>query len=327
MVLAGDAFAGGAGDIAVPQRIPESYAKAGTLVTIAPNRQLNLRCDGRGTATVLLEAGSHADTTTWFKLQPLLAASTKVCSYDRAGYGFSDEGPLPRNLEAEVADLHALIQHADLNTPLVMVGHSRGSNIVRQYAETYPKDVSGMVLIDPPAQDVASVAPNWAKEEQQMSEQRFGFIRQCEAGAEKHLLASPLPALASCVAGSNPLASAKVNAAIAAYKYKPAFWRTLQSELEDNLAVYGKPVSPKETHGSTPMIVLTAADTYADAPSDMRKTLDAARDKTQQQILATTTQGKRIVVDHASHDIQLDQPQAVANAVTALLKQTASSTR
>lgn len=327
MLLAGGACAGSASDIAVPQRIPDSYAQVGTLITIAPDRTLNLRCEGKGTQTVLLEAGSHADTTTWFKLQPLLAASTKVCSYDRAGYGFSSEGPLPRNLDAEVADLHALIQRAGLKTPLVLVGHSRGSNIVRHYAETYPGDVSGMVLIDPPAQDVASVAPNWAKEEQQMSEQRSGFIRQCEAGAEKHQLASPPPALASCVAGSNPLASAKVNAAIAAYKYKPAFWRTLHSELADNMVVYGQAVSPKETHGATPMVVLTAADTYADAPADLRKTLDAARDKTQQQILSTTTQGKRIVVDHASHDIQLDQPQAVAAAVTALLKQTSASAR
>jgi pimeloyl-ACP methyl ester carboxylesterase len=327
MALAGGAFAASAGDVAVPQRIPDSYAQAGMLVTIAPDRILNLRCEGKGTQTVLLEAGSHADTTTWFKLQPLLAASTKVCSYDRAGYGFSGEGPLPRNLDAEVADLHALIQHAGLKTPLVMVGHSRGSNIVRHYAETYPKDISGMVLIDPPAQDIASVAPDWAREEQQMSEQRASFISQCEAGAEKHQLASPPPALASCVAGSNPLASAKVNAAIAAYKYKPSFWRMLQSELADNTMVYGQPVSAKETHGSTPMIVLAASDTYADAPADLRKTLVAARDKTQQQILATSTQGKRIVVDHASHDIQLDQPQAVANAVTALLKQAAASAR
>ncbi|MFC5524145.1 alpha/beta fold hydrolase [Rhodanobacter ginsengisoli] len=324
MVLVGGVHARGAADIAVPRHIPDRYAQPGVLITIAPGRKLNLRCEGSGAQTVLLEAGSHADTTTWFKLQPLLAASSKVCSYDRAGYGFSDEGPLPRNLAADVADLHALIHHAGLKTPLVLVGHSRGSNIVRQYAQRYPIDVSGMVLIDPPAQDVAAVAPDWARQEEQMSNQRFAFIRQCEAGAERHQLASPPPALEHCVAGANPLASARVNAAIAAYKYKPAFWRTLMSELKDNVAVYRQPVSSKESHGSTPMIVLAATDTYADAPADLRKKLDAARDKTQAQILATTTRGERIVVSHASHDIQLDQPEAVANSVFALLKQTAA---
>jgi pimeloyl-ACP methyl ester carboxylesterase len=311
-----------AGDASsVPQRIPDSYAQAGVLVTIAPGRKLNLRCEGSGTQTVLLEAGSHADTSTWFKLQPLLVQTAKVCSYDRAGYGFSDEGPLPRNLDADIADLHALIHRAGLKVPLVLVGHSLGSNIARRYAERYPSEVNGMVLIDPPAQDVATVAPDWAAQEEQMNEQRFAFIRQCEAGAEKQQLASPPPALQRCVGGGNPLASAKVNAAIAAYKYKPAFWRTLLSELEDNMAVYRQPVSPSETHGSTPMVVLTATDTYADAPADLRKTLDAARDKTQAQILATTTHGERVVIDHASHDIQLDQPEAVVNAVAVILKQ------
>jgi len=327
MALAGCAHAGSAELAAVPERIPDSYAKAGTLVAIAPGRSLNLRCEGNGPQTVILEAGSHADTTTWFKLQPLLAASAKVCSYDRAGYGFSDGGPLPRDLAAEVADLHALIQHAKLHTPLLLVGHSRGSNIARLYAQRYPADLNGLVLIDPPAQDVASVAPEWAKQEAQMSEQRFSFIHQCEAGAEKHQLASPPSALAACVAGGNPAASAKVNASIAAYKFKPVFWRTLESELRDNAVIYGQPVSPRETLGALPVTVLTASDTYADAPGDIRGTLEAARDATQAKILATTTHGQRILVDHASHDIQLDQPVAVANAVDALLKQTATQAR
>lgn len=326
MAVAGCAHAGSGASVAVPERIPDSYARAGTLVAIAPGRSLNLRCEGSGPQTVMLEAGSHADTTTWFKLQPLLAASAKVCSYDRAGYGFSDGGPLPRDLAAEVADMHALIKRAKLNTPFVLIGHSRGSNIARLYAQRYPSDLSGMVLIDPPAQDVASVAPEWAKQEAQMNEQRFEFIHQCEAGAEKHQLASPPPALAACVARENPAASPKVNASIAAYKFKPVFWRTLESELRDNAVIYGQPVSPKENLGALPVIVLTASDTYADAPGDIRKTLEAARDATQAKILATTTHGRRIVVDHASHDIQLDQPVAVAHAVDALLKQTATQT-
>lgn len=324
LALAGSAYAGG-DTIPVPEHIPDSYAQPGELVTISPGRTLNLRCEGNGAQTVLLEAGSHADTTTWFKLQPLLAASARVCSYDRAGYGFSTEGPLPRNLDAEVADLHALVQHANLKTPLVLVGHSRGSNIVRRYAQRYPGDIRGLVLIDPPAQDVASAAPEWARREDALNQQRFAFIRQCEAGAEKHQLSSPPPALARCVAGGNPLASAKVNAAINAYKYKPAFWRTLRSELEDNATVYAQPVSSKENLGALPVVVLTASDTYADAPADIRKTLEAVRDQTQAKILATTTRGEHVTVDHASHDIQQDQPQAVADAVTALLTKTAST--
>jgi pimeloyl-ACP methyl ester carboxylesterase len=251
----------------------------------------------------------------------LLATSTKECSYDRAGYGFSSAGPLPRDLYADESDLHDLVHRAGLKTPLVLVGHSLGSNIARRYARQFPADVGGLVLIDPPAQDVAAFAPDWARDEVAMNARRFDFIRQCEAGAEKHALASPPPELRDCVAGGNPLASDKVNAAIADYKSRPAFWRTLLSELQDNVAVFAQPVSPDEKHGSLPMIVLTAAHTYADAPQEVRRSLEAARDRTQAKIIATSTRGERLLVDDASHDVQLDQPGVVAKAVLKVLQQ------
>jgi len=308
-------FAAHAADATPPQRIPDSYAHAGTLIDIAPGRKLNLRCDGEGSPTVLLEAGSHADTTTWFRLQPLLASHYRVCAYDRAGYGFSDGGPLPRNLAADVADLHALIHQAGLKTPLVLVGHSLGTNIVRSYAARYAGDVSGLVLLDPPAQDVAAFAPTWAKEEVALNEQRFAFLDQCKVAAEKGQLTSPPPALKDCIAGDTPMASASVNASISAYKRKPAFWQALASELRNNVEVFSKPVASGASLGAMPLIVLSASGTYADAPADIRPALEKAKDKTQEAIVATSSRGKRIVVADASHDIQLDQPTAVAKAV------------
>ncbi|OOG56489.1 alpha/beta hydrolase [Rhodanobacter sp. C03] len=320
-ILVGTSPLAGAAGVIVPQRIPDTYAKAATLVTVAHGRQLNLRCTGSGPHTVMLEAGSHADSMTWFKLQPLLSSITEVCSYDRAGYGFSSEGPQPRNLDADVSDLHDLIRAAGIKTPVVLVGHSLGSNIVRQYAERYTTDVSGMVLIDPPEQNVAAFAPEWAKSDKALNAQRFALIRQCETSAEKGTLVSP-PALKACGVGPNPLASAKLNDVILAKKSRPGFWRTLLSELKDNAVVFSKPVSPKETHGSIPLIVLTAANTYAGVPASVRKALEAAREKTQAQIVATSTRGERLFVDNASHDIQLDQPEVVAEAITKVLQQT-----
>lgn len=306
---------------AVATLIPDSYAEAGQLVTVSHARKINLRCAGDGPQTVILEAGSHTDSTTWFRVQPLLATTTTVCSYDRAGYGFSDPGPLPRDLKADVSDLHDLVHIAKLKTPLLLVGHSLGSNIARRYAQLYPEDVGGLVLIDPPAQNIAAFAPKWAKTETAMNAQRFAFIRQCEIGAEKHALALPPPELQDCVAGSNPLASDKVNAAVARYKTRPAFWRTLLSELQDNVVVFGEPVSPDEKHGSLPLIVLTATKPYPDTPADVLMLLDAAREQTQAKIVATSSRGERQVVANASHDIQLDQPEAVARAVTKVLQE------
>ncbi|MFC5583287.1 alpha/beta hydrolase [Rhodanobacter terrae] len=319
-VILGQAQAAEAGHAATPQRMPDSYAHAATLVELGHGRYLNLRCSGSGPQTVMLEAGAVADSSTWFKVQPLLAAHARVCAYDRAGFGFSSEGPLPRDLAADVSDLHALIHRAGLDTPLVMVGHSLGSNIVRQYASQYPAEVGVMVLVDPPAQDIGRFAPAWQKEEETLSVQRFAFLHRCEAAAEKHQLPSTDPALSHCLGGADPLASAKLNAVNLAHKSKPAFWHTVLSVLQDNARLFEQPVPAHETHGSTPLIVLSAANTYADAQPRDRKGLEQARARTQAQIVATSSRGTLVRVPDTSHDMQTDQPEAVAKAVRQALQ-------
>ena len=319
-VIFGQASATDASRTTTPQRMPDSYAQAAKLIDLGHGRYLNLRCSGGGPQTVLLEAGAVADSSTWFKVQPLLAPHVRVCAYDRAGFGFSSEGSLPRDLDADVSDLHALIQHAGLATPLVMVGHSLGSNIVRQYAGLYPADVSAMVLLDPPAQDIGRFAPGWQKDEDTLSVQRFAFLRRCEAAAEKHELPSPDPDLKQCLGEADPLASSKLNAANLALMSKPAYWHTVLSVLQSNVAVFKRPVSKREKHGSTPLIVLSAANTYADALPRDRKGLEEARARTQAQIVATSSRGTLVHVPDTSHDIQIDQPGAVVKAVTQALE-------
>ena len=311
----GQASATDASHATLPQRMPDSYAHAAKLIDFGHGRYLNLRCSGGGPQTVMLESGAVADSSTWFKVQPLLAAHARVCAYDRAGFGFSSEGPLPRDLDADVSDLHALIQHAGLTPPLVMVGHSLGSNIVRQYASRYPADVSAMVLLDPPAQDIGRFAPGWQKDEDSLSIQRFAFLRRCKAAAEKHELPSADPELSQCLGGADPLASAKLNAVNLALMSKPAYWHTVLSVLQNNVEVFKQPVSKQETHGSTPLIVLSASNTYADALPRDRKGLEEARAHTQAQIAATSSRSTMVHVPDTSHDIQIDQPDAVAKAV------------
>ena len=307
-----------------PATTPDSYAQPGQRIAIDHGRSLNLRCSGSGPMTVLLEAGAHADSQSWFRVQPLLESHARVCAYDRAGYGFSDEGPLPRDLAADVADLRALIRAAGLRAPLLLVGHSLGSNIVRRYASEHPDDVAGMVLVDPPAQDQARFLPaSWTKDEAALTTQRDAFIASCEQGAEHGTLDQPPPALASCVGGPLPWQSAAVAAADHARKLRPAFWHTLRSELAQNVSVFAQPVPGNESHGDMPLVVLQAAGTYADAPADVRRRLEAARDATQRRIVATSTRGELRKVSGTSHDIELDRPRAVADAVAQVLGQLA----
>lgn len=314
MAISAPAMAGPA----VPHEF-DRYASAGRMVTIDGERRLNLRCMGNGSPTVLLEAGGRADSLTWRHVQPLLAKRTTTCSYDRAGYGFSDGGPLPRDLDADVRDLRALIDAAGLSKPLVLVGHSLGSNIVRRHAEKHADTVVGLVLVDPPPQGTDGLSAEWLEADKESTQRRNAILAVCAKAADEGVLATPAPELQRCIAGPDPAYSDVVNAAIRASKLRPAFWQTLGSELASNVALFATPVSPDERHGDLPLLILVAADAFVDVPESDRAALQALRDRTVDAIAASSTRSQRVVVEQASHDLQLDQPGAVVDAVEKLI--------
>jgi pimeloyl-ACP methyl ester carboxylesterase len=290
-----------------------AYAKPGELVDIG-GRKLNLRCAGSGAPVVLLEAGALTDSITWRSVQPLVANRTRVCSYDRAGYGFSDDGPAPRDVDADAADLNALIKAAKIPVPVVLVGHSLGTNIVRRFADRHASDVAGLVLVDPPPQHTSEFSVAWVKADKEGSEQRIAFATACAKAASEGKLAKPEGPLAQCIRAPDPRYPDALNAAIRAQKEKPPFWHTLISEMQANLALFEQPVSAEESRGSIPLIVLSASDPFEGAPAAGKQAMESARAKTQKAIAATSTQGKLVPVPKSSHDIQLDQPEAVAKA-------------
>jgi pimeloyl-ACP methyl ester carboxylesterase len=272
----------------------------------------------------MLESGATADSMAWYKAQPAIAKSTKVCAYDRAGFGFSDDGPLPRDLDADAKDLHALIHAAKLATPVLLVGHSLGTNIVRRYAEKYPADVGAIVLADPPPQRISDFSKDWVKTDNAAHQQVIAFAKMCEKAASAGELAKPAGDAAHCIRAPDPRYPEALNAAIHAQKQRPPFWHTLISEFETNMTIFEQPVSPKETHGATPLIVLVADSSFADAPPDGKSAMEAAQQKTNQLILSTSTRSERRVIAHSSHDMQFDQPEAIVTAVADAIKQMAA---
>lgn len=126
----------------------EIPAPRGLLVKVHEQR-VHLYCTGQGSPTVVLESGLGGSSLDWGLVQERLAKTVRVCSYDRAGYGWSDPSPLPRSPLQITEDLRALLHTAGEPGPYLLVGHSIGGIYAHLYASLYPKEVAGLVLVDP----------------------------------------------------------------------------------------------------------------------------------------------------------------------------------
>src|SRR5688572_2906899 len=140
-----------------------AYPPPGQLVDVGGYR-LHINCVGTGSPTVVIDAGWGDWSAVWSSwVQPAAAQTTRVCTYDRAGYGYSEAGPLPRTSERFAQELHTLLQEAQVPGPYVLVGHSLGGALVRVFAQQYAAEVAGVVLIDSmnpkPDEPAAAVTP------------------------------------------------------------------------------------------------------------------------------------------------------------------------
>lgn len=122
-------------DSASPTISDPAYIKPARLVDVGNGRMMNIRCQGAGSPTVILDAGLGGDTISWAMVQPGIAATTQVCSYDRAGLGFSDGNQLPSTARNNAQDLHSLLRAAHVSPPYVLVAHSAAGMYIRVFAD------------------------------------------------------------------------------------------------------------------------------------------------------------------------------------------------
>ena len=125
-----------------------TYPPPSQLVEVGEHR-LHIRCVGQGTPTVILEAANGGMSAHWVRVQQEVAKATRACAYDRAGLGWSEPGPQPRDARQITGEVHTLLSgDANIEGPYVLVGHSYGGMYARMYAARYPEEVAGVVLVD-----------------------------------------------------------------------------------------------------------------------------------------------------------------------------------
>ena len=278
-------------------------AAAPVRVALPDGRRMALNCTGAGSPTVILEAGFLAWSFAWAPVQPALAKRYRVCSYDRAGLGASDPGPLPRDGAAIAADLDALLKAASVPPPYLLVGHSAGGLYVRLLADRRPKDVIGMVLVDP------SVEWQFRAGDPAMAAKAAGYAR-CAAAARAKALPSADPALSACwTTAKGPFGDM-----LRGLQARPSYWTTVESEYRSLPATAAEVAADAPDLGDLPLIVLTAgARIPPEAPN--AAALAAQSAAAHESLARKSTRGAAQVVPGAGHIIMRDNPAAVIAAV------------
>jgi pimeloyl-ACP methyl ester carboxylesterase len=326
---------------AAPSATPETaraYIGPHRQVEVGPGRRMNLLCMGSGSRTVLFDAGGSDWSVIWALVQPEVARTTRACAYDRAGLGYSDPAVLPRSPVAIAEDLHALIRAADLPRPLILVGHSLGGFNVKLYAALYPEDVAGMVLVDPAEER------SWDRTRRALRA-RFGerlaaraelmdatFLewllsryRNCNEAARANGLDPASPVYARC---TDPVRT-QLGPELAAERQRLQVTATYQGAQASEIlnSVYGaqrgnivyERLFRPGMFGTRPLIVLTHGNHDANDPLDL---LDFTQGvMLHRQTAALSRRGQHRIVPETNHNIELDAPQAIVEAVATILSQ------
>jgi pimeloyl-ACP methyl ester carboxylesterase len=305
------------------------YTKAQNLVDIDHGRRLNIYCLGSGSPTVVFDAGLGEANSTWGLVQPVIATKTRTCSYDRAGLGFSDPATRPGTTLNIADDLHKLLQAAHIAPPYILVGHSSAGMNVRVFADRYPNEVVGMVLIDPSHEDQSQREwkignANWngyAEWEASLKEGRLcvdearrGFVKGTDAYKK-------------CVPKPDPYMSAAINDA-ATRVWSTESWQSAALSERENI-FYKSADETRATRrdfGDMPIIVLTHAPypKNADETQEIRDQRTLVWEQMHNEIAAMSTHGVNEIVSKTGHFIQLDRPQIVVDAVEQVMTIAAS---
>ena len=282
--------------------------------------KLNLDCYGQGNPTVILDSGMGVPALGWIKVQPEVAKFARVCSYDRAGYGWSEPGPEPRTSLQIAAELKALLDAAGEKGPYVLVGHSFGGYNVRVFTGQYPNDVVGIVRVDASHEDeeerIDSILPAVVREREKKDEERSEKVDRILAPFRLYLGIERLEVATGWdVPGYR---SKDLQEEFLYLEQQTKYQHAVASEgkVEEQSAAQARAAG---NLGDRPLIVLTAGKPYDPDPLLTREEMDRQNNiwinVLQVEEAHLSTRAKQIVVPDSGHIIPSERPDAVIAAI------------
>ena len=291
---------------------------------------MHLHCAGEGSPTVVFDAALGASSLSWSLVHPAVTRVTRACAYDRAGFGWSEGGPMPRTAGQIADELHQLLRRGAVPGPYVLVAHSYGGLVMRLFASRHAEEVAGLVMIEP------AIPEEWAAPTPEQQAMIRRGVRLCRYGAGAarsgvakvvsllvHLGAIPAArALVALVSRGNlrrddegilaPIWKLPPEArrVLGRMWTRPRFFEALGSQIEHVCP------SAKETLrearndlGNLPLIVISSAAAH-------ERRLAADRALSQQ-----SRQGRHLLAAESGHWVPLDAPQVVIDAIVEVVQQ------
>lgn len=306
-----------------------TLAPPGQLVDIGTHR-LHLRCAGTGTPAVVFDAALGASSLSWSLVLPGVAAVTRACAYDRAGFGWSERGPLPRTAGRVADELYALLRRAEVPLPTVLAGHSFGGLVMRLLAARHPDAAAALVMLEPAHPE------EWASPSDEQRRLIARGTRLCGRGAvaARLGLARAVAALVSTGALGAARAIVKVvsrgglrredegilapvwklppeaRAVLKRMWTEPRFFEALGSQIESICESAAQAAQEAPAHyGDLPLVVLTAA-----GAGEQRMQADA-------ELARRSSRGRHVLIADSGHWLPLDAPAAVVDAIVATVQE------
>jgi pimeloyl-ACP methyl ester carboxylesterase len=317
------------------------YVGTGDSVKLPDGRMLHFVCMGKGSPTVILTAGmGDFAGPAWSHIQPDMAHITRVCSWDRPGFGLSDGTAAPETVATTTADLEAALATGRIPGPYVMVGHSLGSYETLLYTDRHPEKVVGMVLVDGAIPDQIAL---------------YAQLRPNEPAPDP--AADPMVRLFHKCADAIRAGTAKANGPDPdhCFAYPPNWPQALRQAIVvkvsnpvqyDAMASFGasfavdskQVINPSRNYRDMPLIVLTSTIDPPPPPgvtppplTEQQKAQKAAMDaiwnRGHDELAALSTRGVNARVPGADHYIQRSKPQVVLDAVAEVVSEARAAQR
>ncbi|QNI37292.1 alpha/beta hydrolase [Edaphobacter sp. 4G125] len=286
-----------------------SHPPSGQFVQVN-GRRMYINCTGSGSPTVILDAGLGNDSTTWGEIQPVLSKTTRVCSYDRAGFGWSDPQLVPRDADHIADELHQMLFQADVTGPIILMGHSIAGLYVRDYATRYPDNVVGMVLIDvsTPLQDQnpafntgSKGPPSW-------------LYRAAMIAGIPRLIGMCSPSAQGANADFRKLRAEDICR---------MHYSAMSGEL-DSFQASGEETVHTGPYGSLPILIISHDPAKVLVKSHSTKQEIDRQDawtQMQEDLKKLSTRSQRIIAKDSTHNVMIDRPDLIENKVTLFIEE------